>query len=52
MGKTAGKELFAIRHLSLGSKAPGIEGTDIDEKPFKLADYRGKVIVLDFWGNW
>ena len=52
MGKTAEKELFAIRHLSLGGKAPGIEGTDIDGKPFKLADYRGKVIVLDFWGNW
>ena len=52
MGKTAEKELFAIRHLSLGGKAPGIEGTDIDAKPFKLADYRGKVIVLDFWGNW
>ena len=52
MGKSAEKELFSIRHLSLGGKAPGIEGTDIGGKPFKLADHRGKVIVLDFWGNW
>ena len=52
MGKTAEKKLFAIRHLSLRSKVPGIEGTDIDGQPFKLSDYRGKVIVLDFWGNW
>ena len=52
MGKTAEKELFAIRHLSLGGKAPGIEGLDLDGKSFKLSDYRGKVIVLDFWGNW
>lgn len=52
MGKTAEKELFAIRHLSLGGKAPGIEGMDLDGKSFKLSDYRGKVIVLDFWGNW
>ena len=52
MGETAETELFAIRHLSLGSKAPGIEGLDLDGKPFKLADHRGKVIVLDFWGNW
>ena len=52
MGKTAEKELFAIRHLSMGGQAPGIEGTDLDGESFKLADYRGKVIVLDFWGNW
>jgi hypothetical protein len=52
MGKTANEELFAIRHLSLGGKAPGIEGLDLDGKSFKLSGYRGKVIVLDFWGNW
>jgi hypothetical protein len=52
MGKTAETELFAIRHLSLGRKSPGIEGTDIDGNPLKLSGYRGKVIVLDFWGNW
>jgi hypothetical protein len=32
--------------------APEISGADIDGKPFKLSDYRGKVVVLDFWGNW
>ena len=32
--------------------APEIEGEDIDGVPFKLSDYRGKVVVLDFWGNW
>lgn len=52
MGKTAEKELFAIRYLSMGGQAPGIEGTDLDGKPFKLSDHSGKVIVLDFWGNW
>jgi hypothetical protein len=37
---------------AVGSAAPEIEGTDIDEVPFKLSDYRGHVIVLDFWGDW
>ena len=38
--------------LNVGDLAPDIEGEDIDGKPFKLADYRGKVVVLDFWGHW
>jgi predicted Zn finger-like uncharacterized protein len=36
----------------LGKETPEIEGEDIDGKRFKLSDYRGKVVVLDFWGNW
>lgn len=33
----------------IGHLAPDIEGTDIDGVPFKLSDYRGKVVLLDFW---
>jgi hypothetical protein len=50
--KVAEDELFPIRHLSVGKPAPEIEGEDIDGKPFKLSEYRGKVVLLDFWGNW
>lgn len=42
-------ELFEIRHLSVGREAPDIEGEDQDGKKFKLSDYRGKVVLLDFW---
>jgi hypothetical protein len=45
-------DLFEMRNLSIGKKAPEIEGEDIEGKKFKLSDYRGKVVVLDFWGNW
>jgi hypothetical protein len=44
--------LYLLEKLSLGKVAPEIEGEDLDGKPFKLSDYRGKVVVLDFWGNW
>src|SRR5262249_48766030 len=43
---------FALRHLTVGRTAMEIEAEDLDGKPFKLSDYRGKVVVLDFWGNW
>jgi hypothetical protein len=41
--------LFEIRNLSVGKVAPDIEGEDQDGKRFKLSDYRGKVVMLDFW---
>jgi hypothetical protein len=40
------------RHLKVGKPAPEIEGEDVDGAKFKLSDYRGKVVMLDFWGNW
>jgi peroxiredoxin len=36
----------------IGSLAPEIVGEDIDGKPIRLSDYRGKVVLLDFWGTW
>jgi hypothetical protein len=45
-------ELFVLRHLAIGKAAPEITGQDVDGKPMKLSDYRGKVVLLDFWGSW
>jgi hypothetical protein len=52
LGKLAEAELFEMRSLVVGKTAPEIEGEDIDGKQFKLSDYRGKVVLLDFWGHW
>ena len=38
--------------LEIGKPAPEIVGADVDGNPMKLSDYRGKVVVLDFWGHW
>ena len=38
--------------FEIGNQAPEITGEDIDGVAFKLSDYRGKVVVLDFWGDW
>jgi thiol-disulfide isomerase/thioredoxin len=36
----------------VGKPAPPIRGTDVDGKPFDLADARGKVVLIDFWASW
>jgi hypothetical protein len=36
----------------LGTEAPEIVGVDLDGVEFKLSDYRGKVVMLDFYGDW
>ncbi|MEM9941902.1 MAG: TlpA disulfide reductase family protein [Planctomycetota bacterium] len=48
----AQRERFDLLHLQVGQTAPDIEGKDLDDIPFKLSDYRGKVVMLDFWGHW
>jgi hypothetical protein len=45
-------ELFEIRHLAVGKVAPDIEGEDQDGVRFKLSDYRGKVVLIDFWSEY
>ena len=50
--KTAKGELYEMHNLAIGKVAPEIKGEDVDGKNFKLSDYRGKVVVLDFWGDW
>jgi peroxiredoxin len=52
LGELARRELYELRNLRTGKPAPEIEGEDVDGKRFKLSDYRGKVVVLDFWGHW
>ena len=32
--------------------APDISGTDLDGKSLSLAQFKGKVIVLNFWASW
>jgi hypothetical protein len=49
VAQRAKAELFEIRNLSVGKEAPDIEGEDQDGKRLKLSDYRGTVVLLDFW---
>lgn len=52
LGESAKGELFEIQNLAVGKVAPEIESKDLDDKPVKLSDLRGKVVVLDIWATW
>ena len=38
--------------LAGGAQAPNFTANDKDGRPVKLSDYKGKVVVLDFWATW
>lgn len=42
----------AAPRVQASQPAPEIDGIDLDGQPLKLSDYRGKVVLLSFWGRW
>ncbi len=52
LGQQAEASLDEKQNLAVGRPAPEIEGTGLDGKVMKLSDYRGKVVLLVFWGSW
>jgi len=44
--------LYELDHLQVGMLAPDFEAVDVDGVSWKLSDYRGKVVIVDFWGFW
>jgi len=51
VAKIAEDELYIIRHLTKGRVCPDLSGADSAERPIKLSDFKGKVIVLMFWSG-
>ena len=55
VGPAARAELVGLKNLSrlrVGQEAPELAGDDLDGKPLKLTDHRGKVTVVVFWASW
>ena len=44
--------IYELDHLQIGMKAPEIVGLDASGKEIKLSQFKGRVVVLDFWGFW
>ena len=44
--------IFVEQNLQVGMTAPALTGHDVDGEPLALADFRGRVVLVDFWGFW
>jgi thiol-disulfide isomerase/thioredoxin len=44
--------LHAYSIVRLGNLAPDFSIKTLDGQPFKLSDFRGKLVILDFWATW
>lgn len=38
--------------LIVGKSAPDFALSDLNEKPYRLSDFHGKVVFLNFWATW
>jgi peroxiredoxin len=51
-GRQVGNYLSFFAEPKLGQKAPAFVQNDISGKPVNLEQFRGKYVLLDFWGSW
>jgi len=52
IGDEVARQLVELRTLRVGMPAPEIADEDLNGARFRLSDYRGKVVLLVFWGTW
>lgn len=51
-GKLAQDRLNQMRGTTIGYPAINFTQNNPDGKPVKLSDYKGKVVLVDFWASW
>lgn len=46
------KEIARSQKVEVGADAPDFVMNNEDGKPVKLSDFKGKVLLVDFWASW
>lgn len=49
VGARARQHYYELEELYFGAAAPRTSGVDLEGQPIDVAEYRGKIVVLDFW---
>lgn len=44
--------ILADKSIKVGNQAPDFEQPDVDNKPVRLSDFKGKYVLIDFWASW
>jgi thiol-disulfide isomerase/thioredoxin len=54
LGDTRGADLLKapLRNLQIIGKPMEVKGPTPDDQHVDLADYKGKLVLIDFWGTW
>jgi len=50
--KVAKRHIYEILHINVGQVAPGFKSPATNGAQISLEDYRGKVLLLNFWASW
>ena len=51
-GRPGDAQAKEAQMADINKKAPDLEMVDINGRPFRLADYKGNVIILNFFATW
>ena len=51
-GQDFAARLAKAKTTAVGSLAPEFTQNDVNGKPVKLSDFRGKYVLVDFWASW
>ena len=44
--------IFTVQHLRLGKVARDLSGNNLEGKVVNIENFRGKVLLVDFWATW
>jgi len=51
-GQEFAAKLASAKTTAVGALAPDFTQNDVNGKPVKLSDFRGKYVLVDFWASW
>ncbi|GAA3965218.1 TlpA disulfide reductase family protein [Pedobacter ginsengiterrae] len=51
-GKDISVYFAAVKKTRIGLQAPDFTQNDVNDKPVKLSDFKGKYVLVDFWASW
>ncbi len=51
-GKRLANRLSVLKRSALGEQIADFEQSDMNGKPVKLSDFKGKYVFIDFWASW